>query len=236
MPSLSFLGDAGETVLLLLGLGPVVAVGLAAWLFAEATVDERRRLRWLVLCLLIGLGVVTVMQLVRKLGLLDVGDGFLAAFPAPSGGPQRWSGPQPPSPTTSLVTPPPASRRVAVGVGLVSCVGAAGGLVWVAVDATTGHIVGFAPSPRRAVLAMAALVLPVAAASARARGEPVAVGRPSGSGRSKSRAVGIEGVSSHHRLRCEQGVGLLGGALQHTRCVQARDRTALHRGIVSCRR
>ena len=106
VPSLSFLGDAGETVLLLLGLGPVVAVGLAAWMFAEATVDERRRLRWLALCLLIGLGVVTVMQLVRKLGLLDVADGFLAVFPAPSGGPQCSSAPRPPSPTHGSVTPP----------------------------------------------------------------------------------------------------------------------------------
>ena len=100
VPSLSFLGDAGETVLLLLGLGPVVAVGLAAWLFAEATVDERRRLRWLALCLLIGLGVVTVMQLVRKLGLLDVADGFLAAFPrADLVGRSARRRPRPPSPT-----------------------------------------------------------------------------------------------------------------------------------------
>ena len=42
----------------------------------------------------------------------------------------------------------------------MSCVGAAGGLVWVATDATTGHIVGFAPA-LAAGLAMAALVLPV---------------------------------------------------------------------------
>ena len=42
----------------------------------------------------------------------------------------------------------------------MSCVGAAGGLVWVAADATTGHIVPFAPA-LAAVLAMAALVLPV---------------------------------------------------------------------------
>ena len=58
------------------------------------------------------------------------------------------------------MTPPRASRRVAVGVGLVSCVGAAGGLVWVATDATTGHIVSFAPA-LAAGLAMAVLVLPV---------------------------------------------------------------------------
>ena len=160
VPSLSFLGDAGETVLLLLGLGPVVAVGLAAWLFAEATVDERRRLRWLVLCLLIGLGVVTVMQLVRKLGLLDVADGFLAAFPRAIWWAAALVGSAATVADPRLGDAAAASRRVAVGVGLVSCVGAAGGLVWVAVDATTGHIVGFAPA-LAAVLAMAALVLPV---------------------------------------------------------------------------
>ncbi len=117
VPSLSFLGDAGETVLLLLGLGPVVAVGLAAWLFAEATVDERRRLRWLALCLLIGLGVVTVMQLVRKLGLLDVADGFLAAFPRAIWWAAALVGSAATIADPRLGDAAAASRRVAVGVG-----------------------------------------------------------------------------------------------------------------------
>ena len=175
VPSLSFLGDAGETVLLLLGLGPVVAVGLAAWLFAEATVDERRRLRWLVLCLLIGLGVVTVMQLVRKLGLLDVADGFLAAFPAPSGGPQRSSAPQPPSPTPGSVTPP--RHRAGSPSASVWCRASAPPADWCGSPPTPPPGTSWvSPRALAAVLAMARARAP-GARLARARGGPLAVGR-----------------------------------------------------------
>ena len=53
-----------------------------------------------------------------------------------------------------------AARRVAVGVGLVSILGAAGGLAWFAADATTAQIVPGAPAAAM-VLTVAALLLPV---------------------------------------------------------------------------
>ena len=53
-----------------------------------------------------------------------------------------------------------AVRKVAVGVGLVSILGAAGGLAWYAADATTAHIVPGTPLAAT-VLTVAALFLPV---------------------------------------------------------------------------
>ena len=71
----------GETVLLALALGPLVAGGLLVWTLLGASIDERRRCAgWRCACVT-GVGVVAVMQLVRLLGLVDVGDGFLAALP-----------------------------------------------------------------------------------------------------------------------------------------------------------
>ena len=81
VPSLAFFGSTGETVLLALALAPFV-VGRPARLDAVgASIDERRQLRWLALCLVTGVGAIAVVQLVRLLGLVDVGDGFLAAVP-----------------------------------------------------------------------------------------------------------------------------------------------------------
>ena len=160
VPSLMFFESGGETVLLALALGPLMAAGLLAWIVLGASIDERRQLRWLALCLVTGVGAVAVMQIVRLLGLVDVGDGFLAALPRAV----TWAAVAVGAATT-IVQPELgdaaiAVRRVAVGVGLVSILGAAGGLAWFAADATTAHIVPGAPAAAM-VLTIAALLLPV---------------------------------------------------------------------------
>ena len=117
VPSLSFFDTPGEAVLLALALVPLVAGGILVWTLFAASLDERRRVRWLALSLVTAVGVVAVMQLVRLLGLVEVGDGFLAALPravawaAVAGGA-----------ATTIVQPElgdaaVAVRRVAVGVG-----------------------------------------------------------------------------------------------------------------------
>ena len=69
VPSLAFLGERGENVLLALALGPLLAGGFLVWTLLGASIDERRRMRWLALSLVAGIGVVAVTQLVRLLGL-----------------------------------------------------------------------------------------------------------------------------------------------------------------------
>jgi signal transduction histidine kinase len=160
VPSLTFFESGGETVLLTLALGPLVAAGLLVWLVLVASIDERRQLRWLALCLVTGAGAVAIVQLVRLLGLVEVGDGFLAALPRAVAWAAVAAGV-----ATTIVQPELgdaalAVRKVAVGVGLVSILGAAGGLAWFAADATTAHIVPGAPAAA-AVLTVAALLLPV---------------------------------------------------------------------------
>ena len=81
VPSLTFYDTPGEAVLLVLALGPLVAGSILVWTLLGASLDERRRVRWLALSLLTVVGIVAVMQLVRLLGLVEVGDGFLAALP-----------------------------------------------------------------------------------------------------------------------------------------------------------
>ncbi len=160
VPSLSFFESTGEAVLLALALGPFVAAGLLVWTLLGASIDERQRVRWLALCLVTGLGAVAVMQLVRLLGPLEMGDGLLASVPRAV----AWAAVATGAATT-IVQPELgdaaiAVRRVAVGVGLVTILGAAGGLAWFAADATTAHIVPGAPVAVT-VLTVAALFLPV---------------------------------------------------------------------------
>ena len=147
-------------MLLALALGPFVAAGLLVWTLLGASIDERQRVRWLALCLVTGLGAVAVMQLVRLLGPLEMGDGLLASVPRAV----AWAAVATGAATT-IVQPELgdaaiAVRRVAVGVGLVTILGAAGGLAWFAADATTAHIVPGAPVAVT-VLTVAALFLPV---------------------------------------------------------------------------
>ena len=131
-------------------------------------------MRWLALASLTGVGVVAVMQLVRLLGLVEVGDGFLAAV-APGGGLGSRGG----RGAATIVQPElgdaaVAVRKVAVGVSLVSILGAAGGLAWFAADATTAHRAGRPAAA--ALLTVAALVLPVRDRLERV-GRPLAVRR-----------------------------------------------------------
>jgi signal transduction histidine kinase len=147
-------------VLLVLALGPLVAVGLVAWTLLGASIDERRQLRWLALYLVTGAGAVAVMQLVRLIGPIELGAGFLVALPRAVGWTVVAAGA-----ATTIVQPELgdaaiAVRKVAVGVGLVSILGTAGGLAWLAADATTAHIVPGAPVAAT-VLTVAALLLPV---------------------------------------------------------------------------
>jgi signal transduction histidine kinase len=161
VPSLGFYEASGETVLLALTLTPVVAAaGMLAWLLIGASIDDRHRLRWLALCLVTGLGAVAVVQAVRLLGLLEMSDGFLAAFPRAVAWTAVVAGA-----ATTVVQPEvgnaaTAARRVAVGIGLVSILSAAGGLAWFAADATTAPRVPFAPALAMAVT-IAALFVPV---------------------------------------------------------------------------
>jgi signal transduction histidine kinase len=160
VPSLTFFDSGGETVLLVLALGPLVAAGLLAWTLLGASIDERRQLRWLALCLVTAVGAVAVMQLVRLLGLFEVGDGFLAALPRAV----VWAAAAAGAAMT-IIQPEfgdaaKAVRKVAVGVGVVLTLGAAGGLVWFAVEATTAHIVPGAPVAAT-VLTVAALFVPI---------------------------------------------------------------------------
>jgi signal transduction histidine kinase len=160
VPSLTFFDTPGETVLLVLALAPVVAAGSLVWTLFTASLDERRRMRWLALSMLTGLGVVIVMQLVRLLGLLEVGDGFLAALPRALAWAAVASGVAATIIQPELGDAAVAVRRVGVGVGLVSILGAAGGLAWFAADATTATIVPGAPVAA-AILTVAALLVPV---------------------------------------------------------------------------
>jgi signal transduction histidine kinase len=160
VPSLTFFGSSGETVLLVLGLGPLVAAGLIAWTLLAASIDQRRQLRWLALTLVTGLGVVAVMQLVRLLGVIELGDGFLVALPRAVAWAAVAAGAAATIVQPELGDAASAVRKVAVGVGLVSILGAAGGLAWLAADATTAHIVPGAPVAAT-VLTIAALFLPV---------------------------------------------------------------------------
>ena len=160
VPSLSFFDTPGEAVLLALALVPLVAGGILVWTLFAASLDERRRVRWLALSLLTAVGVVAVMQLVRLLGLVEVGDGFLAALPRAVAWAAVAGGCAATIVQPELGDAAVAVRRVAVGVGLVSVLGAAGGIAWFAADATTGQIVPGAPAAA-AVLTVAALLLPV---------------------------------------------------------------------------
>ena len=47
VPSLTFFDTPGEAVLLVLALGPLVAGGILVWTLLGASLDERRRVRWL---------------------------------------------------------------------------------------------------------------------------------------------------------------------------------------------
>ena len=130
------------------------------WTLFGASNDERRQLRWLALSFVTGVGAVAVLQVVRLLGLVEVGDGFLGAVPRAVAWAALAVG------TAATIVQPElgdaaiAVRRVAVGVGLVTILGAAGGLAWFAADATTAQIVPGAPAAAT-VLTVAALVLPV---------------------------------------------------------------------------
>ena len=137
MPSLTFFESSGETVLLTLSLGPLVAGGLLAWTLLGASIDERRQMRWLALSLVTGVGPSPSSQLVRLLGLVEVGDGFLAALPRAVVWAALAAGVAATIVQPELGDAAIAVRRVAVGVGLVSILGAAGGLAWFAADATT---------------------------------------------------------------------------------------------------
>ena len=147
-------------MLLVLALGPLVAAGLIAWTLLAASIDQRRQLRWLALTLVTGLGVVAVMQLVRLLGVIELGDGFLVALPRAVAWAAVAAGAAATIVQPELGDAASAVRKVAVGVGLVSILGAAGGLAWLAADATTAHIVPGAPVAAT-VLTIAALFLPV---------------------------------------------------------------------------
>jgi signal transduction histidine kinase len=160
VPSLLFFDNPGETVLLVLALAPFVAGGLLVWTLVTASLDERRQLRWLALSLVTAVGVVTVMQLVRLLGLIEVGDGFLTALPRAVGWAAVAGGAAATIVQPELGDAALAVRRVAVGVGLVSILGTAGGLAWFAADTTTALIVPGAPLAA-AVLTVAALLFPV---------------------------------------------------------------------------
>ncbi len=160
VPSLTFFESSGETLLLTLSLGPLVAGGLLAWTLLGASIDERRQMRWLALSIVTGVGAVAITQLVRLLGLVEVGDGFLAALPRAVIWAAAAAGVAATIIQPELGDAAIAVRRVAVGVGLVSILGAAGGLAWFAADATTADIVPGAPAAAT-MLTVAALLLPV---------------------------------------------------------------------------
>ncbi len=220
VPSLTFFASAGETVLLALALGPLVAAGLLAWTLLGATIDERRQLRWLALCLVTGLGAVAIVQLVRLLGPVDVGDGLLAAVPRAV----AWAAVAAGAATT-IVQPDlgdaaVAVRKVAVGVGLVTILGAAGGLAWFAADATTAHIVPGAPVAVTA-LAVAALLLPV-----RDRLERAADRWLFGEVGSDARLIDTFGAAAEHAGRSEVLELLVGTSRRALRLRWARASTA----------
>ena len=159
VPSLTFLGDRGETVLLALALGAVLAGGFLVWSLFGASIDERRSMRWLAFSLVAGIGVVAIAQLVRLLGLVEVGDGLLVALPRAVAVATVTAGMAVTIIQPELGDAAAAVRRIAVGVSLVSILGAAAGIAWFAADATTAAIIPTAPAIA-AVLAVAALVLP----------------------------------------------------------------------------
>ena len=160
VPSLTFLGEPGENVLLALSLGPLLAGAFLVWTLLGASIDERRGMRWLALSLVAGIGVVAVTQLVRLLGLVEVGDGFLIALPRAVAWAAVAAGMAATIIQPQLGDAAAAVRKVAVGVSVVSILGAAAGIAWFAADATTAGIVPAAPAAA-AALTVAALFLPV---------------------------------------------------------------------------
>ena len=130
------------------------------WTLLGASIDERRGMRWLALSLVAGIGVVAVTQLVRLLGLVEVGDGFLVALPRAVGWAAVAAGMAATIIQPQLGDAAAAVRKVAVGVSVVSILGAAAGIAWFAADATTAGIVPAAPAAA-AALTVAALLLPV---------------------------------------------------------------------------
>jgi signal transduction histidine kinase len=160
VPSLSFLGEAGENLLLALSLGPLLAGGFLVWTLFGASIDERRRMRWLALSLVAAIGVVAVMQLVRLLGLIEMGDGFLVTLPRAVAWAAVAAGMAVTIIQPELGDAATAVRRVAVTVSAVSILGAAAGIAWFAADATTAAVIPVAPAAA-AVLTVAGLFLPV---------------------------------------------------------------------------
>jgi signal transduction histidine kinase len=197
LPSLVFYGSGGEAVLLALALGPLVAAGLVAWMLFGATIDERRQMRWLALSVVAGLGALAVVQLVRLVGLIEVGDGFLAALPRAIAWAAVVAGVAATIVQPELGDAAVAVRRVAVAVGMVVILGAAGGLAWFAADATTGDIIPGAPAAAT-VLTVAALLLPV-----RDRLERIADRWLFGEVGSDARLIDTFGVAAEHAGRSE---------------------------------
>jgi signal transduction histidine kinase len=184
-------------VLLALALGPLVAAGLVAWMLFGATIDERRQMRWLALSVVAGLGALAVVQLVRLVGLIEVGDGFLAALPRAIAWAAVVAGVAATIVQPELGDAAVAVRRVAVAVGMVVILGAAGGLAWFAADATTGDIIPGAPAAAT-VLTVAALLLPV-----RDRLERIADRWLFGEVGSDARLIDTFGVAAEHAGRSE---------------------------------
>ena len=215
-----FFASAGETVLLALALGPLVAAGLWRGRCSARASTSGGRLRWLALCLVTGLGAIAIFQLVRLLGPLE----WATASSPPC--PGRWRGRRSlPGAATTIVQPELgdaaiAVRQVAVGVGLVSILGAAGGLAWFAADATTAHIVPGAPAAAT-VLTIAALLLPV-----RDRLERVADRWLFGEVGSDARLIDTFGAAAEHAGRSEVLELLVSTARRALRLRWARASTA----------
>ena len=220
VPSLTWYASSGETVLLALALGPLVAGGLIVWTLLGASLDERRQMQWLALGVVTGAGTIAVVQLVRLLGFVDVGNGFLAALPRAVAWAAVMAGA-----ATTIVQPDVggaavAVRKVAVGVGLVSILGAAGGLAWFAADATTAPFVPGAPLVA-AVLTIAALLLPV-----RDRLERVTERWLFGEVGSDARLIDTFGAAAEHAGRSEVLELLVATARRALRLRWARASTA----------
>lgn len=160
LPSLLFLGRSGDAVLLVLTFAAAGGAAFVVGMIATATPAERADLRWLWLALVAGTSAVVVIHVARLTGAVVLGDDFVAAATRVLAWATATIGV-----AVTIVQPAVDDaagvvRRVAVGIGTVTALVAAGGLAWFAADVTTDDILPWAPAAA-AALSVVALAPPL---------------------------------------------------------------------------
>jgi signal transduction histidine kinase len=163
VPSLTFLGSAGEALLALAAVVPLAGVVALLWRRSGMSNEERMHVRWVALAGVTALAAIATIHLIRRLGIVELGDGFYAVAPRVVGWLLIASAVAITTLRPGVADAAAPVRRVAVGAALLVTLGLAGGLAWFAAGASTGTSL---PGARAlaAGLTVAALFLPARAA------------------------------------------------------------------------